>query len=58
MIHVIATIEVVPGRRDEFIAEFQRNVPTSRTSTITTVHPILPLKCYLPATEKVMSGAN
>lgn len=28
MIHVIATIELAPGRRDEFLAEFRRLVPT------------------------------
>ena len=27
MIHVIATIEVVAGKRDNFLAEFHRNVP-------------------------------
>src|SRR5437870_4668204 len=27
MIHVIATIEVVAGKRDEFLAEFRKNVP-------------------------------
>ncbi|MGA1198815.1 MAG: putative quinol monooxygenase [Candidatus Latescibacterota bacterium] len=27
MIHVIATIEVVPGKRDEFIGHFNDNVP-------------------------------
>ena len=27
MIHVIATVEVVPGRREEFIAAFCANVP-------------------------------
>jgi quinol monooxygenase YgiN len=27
MIHVIATIEVVPGKRDEFIGHFNANVP-------------------------------
>ncbi len=30
MIHVIATIEVRPGRRDDFLAEFRKNVPTVR----------------------------
>jgi quinol monooxygenase YgiN len=30
MIHVIATIEVVPGRREEFLAEFHRVVPAVR----------------------------
>lgn len=28
MIHVIATIEVADGRRDEFLTEFRRIVPT------------------------------
>ena len=28
MIHVIATIEVQPGRREEFLSEFRRLVPT------------------------------
>ena len=28
MIHVIATIEVRPGRRDALLAEFHRNMPT------------------------------
>ncbi len=27
MIHVLATIEVKPGRRDDFLAEFRRVVP-------------------------------
>lgn len=27
MIHVLATIEVHPGKRDAFLAEFHRNVP-------------------------------
>ena len=27
MIHVIATIELVPGRRAEFLVEFRKNVP-------------------------------
>ncbi len=27
MIHVIATVEVVPGKRAEFLAAFQANVP-------------------------------
>lgn len=27
MIHVIATIEVAPGRRDDFLAEFRKLVP-------------------------------
>ncbi|HTN75511.1 MAG TPA: putative quinol monooxygenase [Pirellulaceae bacterium] len=27
MIYVIATIEIVPGRRDDFLREFQANVP-------------------------------
>lgn len=27
MIHVIATIEVNAGKRDQFVAEFQKNVP-------------------------------
>jgi quinol monooxygenase YgiN len=30
MIHVIATIELRPGRRDEFLAEFRRLVPLVR----------------------------
>jgi quinol monooxygenase YgiN len=30
MIHVIATIEVQPGRREEFLAEFRKIVPTVR----------------------------
>jgi quinol monooxygenase YgiN len=30
MIHVIATIEVQPGRRDEFLGEFRRIVPAVR----------------------------
>ena len=30
MIHVIATIEVAPGRRDSFLTEFRRLVPTVR----------------------------
>jgi quinol monooxygenase YgiN len=30
MIHVIATIEVTPGRRDAFLAEFHRLVPLVR----------------------------
>src|SRR3990170_4361074 len=30
MIHVLATIEVVTGRRDEFLAEFRRIVPLVR----------------------------
>jgi quinol monooxygenase YgiN len=30
MIHVIATIEVVPGKRDALLAEFHRNVPLVR----------------------------
>jgi quinol monooxygenase YgiN len=30
MIHVIATVEVVPGRRDEFLAEFRRVAPLVR----------------------------
>src|SRR5262245_51949766 len=30
MIHVIATIEVQPGRREEFLAEFRRIVPSVR----------------------------
>ena len=30
MIHVIATIELVPGRRDEFLAEFRKLAPTVR----------------------------
>ncbi len=27
MIHVIATVEIVPGHRKEFLAEFRANVP-------------------------------
>ena len=27
MIHVIATIELVPGRRSDFLVEFHKNVP-------------------------------
>jgi quinol monooxygenase YgiN len=27
MIHVIATIEVIAGKRDEFLTEFRKNVP-------------------------------
>src|SRR5689334_1381494 len=30
MIHVIATIEVAPGKRDTFLAEFRRLVPQVR----------------------------
>jgi quinol monooxygenase YgiN len=30
MIHVIATIEVKPGRREDFLAEFRRLVPAVR----------------------------
>jgi quinol monooxygenase YgiN len=30
MIHVIATIEVAPGKRDDFLAEFRRIVPLVR----------------------------
>jgi quinol monooxygenase YgiN len=30
MIHVIATIEVVPGKREAFLAEFHRIVPPVR----------------------------
>jgi quinol monooxygenase YgiN len=30
MIHVIATIDVVPGKRDAFLAEFRRLVPLVR----------------------------
>lgn len=30
MIHVIATIEIAPGKRDAFLAEFQKLVPTVR----------------------------
>ena len=30
MIHVIATIELHPGRRDAFLAEFRRLVPLVR----------------------------
>jgi quinol monooxygenase YgiN len=30
MIHVIATIDVAPGKRDAFLAEFGRNVPLVR----------------------------
>jgi quinol monooxygenase YgiN len=30
MIHVIATIEVVPGKREAFLAEFHRIVPLVR----------------------------
>jgi quinol monooxygenase YgiN len=30
MIHVIATIEVAPGKRDAFLAEFRRLVPLVR----------------------------
>jgi quinol monooxygenase YgiN len=30
MIHVIATVEVVGGKRDEFLAEFRRVVPAVR----------------------------
>jgi quinol monooxygenase YgiN len=30
MIHVIATIEIVPGKRDAFLAEFHRIVPPVR----------------------------
>jgi quinol monooxygenase YgiN len=30
MIYVIATIEVKPGRREEFLAEFRKNVPAVR----------------------------
>jgi quinol monooxygenase YgiN len=30
MIHVIVTIELKPGRRDAFLAEFHRNLPNVR----------------------------
>ena len=30
MIHVIATVELKPGKRDEFLAEFHRVVPLVR----------------------------
>jgi quinol monooxygenase YgiN len=30
MIHVIATVEVVPGKRDEYLAEFRLVVPLVR----------------------------
>ncbi len=30
MIYVIATIEVKPGKRDAFLAEFHRNIPNVR----------------------------
>jgi quinol monooxygenase YgiN len=30
MIHVIATIEVVPGKREDFLAEFRRIIPAVR----------------------------
>ena len=30
MIYVIAAIEVKPGRREEFLAEFRKNVPAVR----------------------------
>ena len=30
MLHVIATIEVTPGKRDALLAEFRRNVPLVR----------------------------
>lgn len=30
MVHVIATVEVVGGKRDEFLAEFRRVVPSVR----------------------------
>jgi quinol monooxygenase YgiN len=30
MIHVIATVEVVPGKRESFLAEFRRVVPQVR----------------------------
>jgi quinol monooxygenase YgiN len=33
MIHVIATIEVAPGRRDDFLAAFQELVPDVRAET-------------------------
>jgi quinol monooxygenase YgiN len=33
MIHVIATIEVVHGKRDEFLAEFRKNVPLVKAET-------------------------
>jgi quinol monooxygenase YgiN len=31
MIHVIATIEIAPGKRDAFLAEFRKLVPTVHT---------------------------
>lgn len=33
MIHVIATIEVVAGKRDAFLAEFHNNVPNVKAET-------------------------
>ena len=30
MIYVIATVEVKPGKREAFLAEFHRNIPTVR----------------------------
>jgi quinol monooxygenase YgiN len=31
MIHVIATIEVINGKREDFLAEFRKNVPAVKT---------------------------
>ncbi|HEY4234490.1 MAG TPA: putative quinol monooxygenase [Lacipirellulaceae bacterium] len=33
MIHVIATIEIAPGRRDDFLSAFQELVPDVRAET-------------------------
>lgn len=49
MIHVIATIEVAPGQRDAFLAEFRRNVPLVRAEAGCIEYgPAVDVKAELP----------
>src|SRR5260370_42362869 len=49
MIHVIATIEVAPGKRDALLAEFRRNVPLVRAEAGCIEYgPTVDVKAELP----------
>ena len=49
MIHVIATIEAAPGKRDALLAEFRRNVPLVRAEAGCIEYgPTVDMKADLP----------
>lgn len=54
MIHVIATIEVVPGKRDAFLAEFHRVMPHVHAETGCLEYgPAVDVPASLPVTTPV-----